>query len=93
MKYEVTYEDGTTEKYKVKPRHLVDYEDEFGSFAETAKSAYALAHFASDSPLAFRDWLNTVDDITPVREAGDPAVVAGSVVADGEEATEPVPTE
>lgn len=86
MKIKVAYDDGTVEVYKVKPRHLVDFEDEYGGFAESAKSAFQLAHIASDSGLPFREWLDTVDDI---EQSGDEGDAQGSPAGEG---GEPVPT-
>lgn len=90
MKMQVTYDDGRVETYKVKPRHLIAYEDEFGEFSETARSAFTLAHLASDSDETFKEWLAEVDDITGIPEKGDGAV--GGEKGEGEPA-EPVPTE
>ena len=94
MKMKVTYEakgnrPEVVKEYKVKPRHLVQFEDEVGEFTETAKSGYMLAWMASDTPDSFKDWLNTVEDIETVTDKGDPIAAP-----DGEgEASEPVPTE
>ena len=91
MKMKVTYDKGNTVTYKVKPRHLVRFEDEVGEFAETARSAYTLAWMASGSKLEFKDWLDTVDDIETLGADGKPA--DGVPPAEGGEAGEPVPTE
>jgi hypothetical protein len=94
MKMHVEYEDGTEKDYKVKPRHLVAFEEDFGEFRETAKSAYTLAHIASESPLSFTDWLKEVEDIQPVKERTDLETEAAQKQAAAEgEVAEPVPTE
>ena len=87
MKYLVTYEDGTTGEYKVKPRHLVEHEFETRKDGDNliAKS-YKLAWMASGSEATFREWLDTVDDI----ETMDLPELDGSVDPDG--GSEPVPT-
>ena len=87
MKVKVTYENGEDVTYKVKPRHLVAFEDEFGEFTESVKSAFTLAHLASESSKSFKDWLSDVDDIDVIGAENAKAQ------ADGEEAGEPVPTE
>jgi hypothetical protein len=86
MKMKVTYEDETVVLYKVKPRHLIAFEDEFGEFKETVRSSYGLAHLASESPLTMEQWLESVDDIEPE----SPSNVG--VAVEGEVAGEPVPT-
>lgn len=88
MKMKVEFETGETVVFKVKPRHLVQFEDEVGQFSETAKSAYTLAWMASDTQKPFKEWLAGVEDIETVgaEEAKAPA-------AEGEVEGEPVPTE
>lgn len=87
MKYLVTYEDGRSIEYKVKPRHLVEHEFETRKDGDNliAKS-YKLAWMASGSDEPFKDWLDTVDDI----ETLDLPDFDGSADPDGGE--EPVPT-
>lgn len=83
MKFTVTYEDGNVITYKVKPRHLVAFEDEFGGFTESVKATYTMAWYASGTAVPFDEWLDTVEDITALD------IVGGTVeVGDGE----PVPT-
>lgn len=89
MKMKVVYEDGTKSVYKIKPRHLIAYEDEHGEFAESARSAFSLAHLASDTDKSFDDWIREVDDITAVPERGDRPQTAAKADGGGE----PVPTE
>lgn len=85
MKINVTYDGGESVAYKVKPRHLIQFEDDHGEFTETARSAYTLAHIASGAPEGFKEWLNSVDDIQ----------ITGGEQAEGAEGGsqgEPVPT-
>lgn len=86
MKITVTYENGDTIAYKVKPRHLVRYEEEVGDFQESASSTFKLAHIVSDDARDFRVWLDTVDDIST--EGADAAEAGVS-----EDGGEKVPTE
>jgi len=65
MKTRVEYEDGTSAVYKVKPRHLVAFEETHGGFDESVRGVFTLAHLASGSALSFDAWLDTVEDITP----------------------------
>ena len=53
---------------KVKPRHLVRYEEKYGELAETATGTYQLCWLASDTGMDFMDWLDTVDSIEALDE-------------------------
>jgi len=88
--FQVTYEDGTSGEFKVKPRHLIAYEDEVGGNLEDAQSvrdAFKLAWIASGSALHFDEWIETVDSIETTGSAP-----AAEVAVDGGPA-ETVPTE
>jgi hypothetical protein len=89
MKFDVTYEDGTTATLKVKPRHLVRFEEEVGEVGASEKIAdgFKLPWIASDTGLSFDEWLATVDDIVNP----DVAVPVAGQVGD-EVPAEPVPT-
>jgi hypothetical protein len=83
MKITVTYDNSKTFVYKVKPRHLVAYEDTFGSLNETARDMFQLAHLASGDPRDFKEWLDDVDEITPEEQpdaAGQPTGPGGDPV-------------
>ena len=56
---------------KVKPRHLVRFEDKFGDMAETATATYQLCWLASDSGMDFNEWIDTVDSIDPLEDEDD----------------------
>lgn len=86
MKMVIDYEDGTKQVAKVKPRHLVRFEDEVGEFTEGIANTYRLAWMASDSPEDFRAWLDRVEDITVDQPAE-------SGTADPNGGGDPVPTE
>lgn len=89
-RFTITYDDGTSESFKVKPRHLIAYEDEVGDVdkATKAKDAFKLAWIASGSGLSFEEWIDTVDDI----DNPDAVAPAAEVAVDGG-AAEAVPTE
>lgn len=90
MKYAVTYENGTTVDYKVKPRHLVAFEEDHGSFDDQSVAmAMRLAHIVSGDPRDFHEWLDDVDEIETLGVVGDQPVGTST---DGK-AGEPVPTE
>ena len=91
MRVQVTYEDGEVAEYRVKPRHLLRFEEQFPSqkAAETVKGAYTLAHLASEASDPLKTWLGKVEDITTLRDEGD----AGAEEASESEAGEPDPTE
>jgi hypothetical protein len=65
MKFNVTYEDGTTETYKVKPRHILNAERSGGGMASTVEATYKLAFAASGRDGDFDAWMESVDDIQP----------------------------
>jgi hypothetical protein len=65
MKFKVTYEDGFTETYKVKPKHILAVERDGGGMESTVESTYKLAHLASDTSEDFEFWMNRVEDIEP----------------------------
>jgi len=76
---------GETVVFKVKPRHLVQFEDEVGVFSETAKSAYTLAWMASDTQKPFKEWLATVEDIETIGvEQATPPAAEGESEGEGE---------
>jgi hypothetical protein len=89
MKFDITYDDGTTVATKVKPRHLVKYEEEVGEVGASEKivDGFKLPWIASDTDLPFNEWLATVDDIVNP----DAAVPVAGQVGD-EVPAEPVPT-
>ncbi len=86
MRYAVTYDDGTVEEFKVKPRHLVRHENETKRDSDNliAKS-YKLAWMASGSQESFTAWLDVVDDV----EALDVGDLDASPDPDGSEGTVP----
>jgi hypothetical protein len=94
-RFEIKYEDGTEGTFKVKPRHLIAYEDELGGDIENAKSAkdsFKLAWIASDTVATFDDWIKSVDEINNPDAAETPAdVPAAEIAVDGGPA-EVVPT-
>jgi uncharacterized protein YndB with AHSA1/START domain len=95
-RFEIKYEDGTEATVKVKPRHLIAYEDAMGGDIENAKTAadsFKLAWIAADSAETFEDWINTVDEINNPDATDTPAnVPAAEIAVDGGPA-EVVPTE
>lgn len=89
-KFKVSYEDGTVQEHVVKPRHLIKYEDKVGQVekAEKVRDLFTLTHIASESPLTFDEWIETVADI----ENESPEIPAAEISTDGGPA-EAVPTE
>lgn len=89
--FTISYEDGTEATHKVKPRHLIAFEDEVG-FGEDARigDSFKLAHMASESSLPFAEWIKTVDDIET--ETPDAPIPQAAIAVDGGEA-QAVPTE
>lgn len=88
-RFDITFEDGREETFKVKPRHLIEYEDIVGDIeqASSVRSAFTLAWIAAGKPGTFDEWIATVDDI----ENPDAAVAQAEVNVEGG-AAEPVPT-
>lgn len=92
QKFIVTYEDGTEHELKVKPRHLIAFEDEVGVGLDvkSIRDGYKLPWIASGTPLPFDEWIATVDDIESDGPVVEPTV---EVVSGDGEAVESVPTE
>ena len=99
LKYEITYEDGKVETVKVKPRHLIAYEDAVGNVSEieetgmNSRAAFKLPFIAATNADEFAEtdykaWLKKVDEIEALGQEQPEA--APSV--DGEDSA-PVPTE
>jgi hypothetical protein len=76
MKFKVTYEDGGTDTYKVKPKHILSVERN-GGVDTTVEATYKLAHLASGSAEDFETWLNSVDDLQPEVEGEQPLPTIG----------------
>jgi hypothetical protein len=100
LTYTVTYEDGRSQKVKVKPRHLITLEDATeGNVLDeanaTSRNAFKLPFIAATDPetfdeVAYKSWLKTVDEIDS--DGDEKAATDGAPPVDGEVA-EPVPTE
>lgn len=91
-KFFITYEDGTEVTYKVKPRHLVAFEDEVGDLGEvkTIKDGYKLAWLAAGTSMPYLEWLEGVDSI----DSDSPDLPPTAVESTDEQGdTETVPTE
>lgn len=73
-KFTVAYEDGTTETYTVKPRHILAIEksNKGKGMDSTIESAYRMAYLASGSEDTFEAWIDTTADIEPVEDDASP---------------------
>lgn len=73
-KFTVSYEDGTTETYAVKPRHILAIEkgNKGKGIDSTIEAAYRMAYLASGSEATFDEWIETTADIEPVEEDSSP---------------------
>ena len=60
---DVEYEDGSVEQVRIRPKHTVAYEREFGDFDEKLEGTYRLVWMASASSKEFDAWLDTVADV------------------------------
>lgn len=64
MHFDITYENGEKLTYKVKPRHLVAFEDSYPEgLGENFKAISQLAHIASGDPRPYQEWLEDVDEL------------------------------
>ena len=70
MKFKVTFDNGSEETFKVKPRHILAVERN-GGVETTVEASYKLAHLASGSSDDFDAWLESVEDIQPEVEGAD----------------------
>lgn len=52
--------------YTVKPKHILKVERESGGLQASIEASYMLAWMASGSDVTFDEWLDTVEDITPL---------------------------
>lgn len=52
--------------YTVKPKHILKVERETGGLEASIEASYTLAWMASGTEAAFDEWLDTVEDITPL---------------------------
>lgn len=91
-KFTVNYENGDVAEYRVKPRHLVAWEDKVGDLSkvESLKDSFYLTYLAAGTAHSFDEWLELVDSIES--DAPEPSSTVEVPTADGE-ATEAVPTE
>lgn len=64
-RFKIETEDGGELIVKVKPKHILKAE-RTGANEATAESTYRLAWLACDTDLEFDEWMDTVDDITPL---------------------------
>ena len=92
MKIAVTFEDGSEQTFTVKPRHLIAFEDEFGTMdsamqGKPMRSMYYLAYLASDAKEPFEKWTDTLEGVEMV---GGPQPADGGGEGDG--GGEPTPT-
>ena len=71
-KFTVVYDNGNTEIYTVKPKHILRIERDNGGLDASLEASYSLAWLAAASDLSFDEWLDTVEDIAPVGEAEVP---------------------
>ncbi len=65
-KFSVVYDNGTTEIYMVKPKHILKIERDKGGLDASLEASYSLAWLAAATGLGFDEWLDTVEDIAPV---------------------------
>ena len=73
-RFEVSYEDGSTEVYTVKPRHILAIEkaNKGKGIDSTIESAYRMAYLASNSDKTFDEWVDSTAEIEPVDEEASP---------------------
>ena len=73
---------GKEEIVTVKPKHVLRSEREGGIAEASVESTFRLAYFASGSTQDFDEWIEDVDDITPIldedTEADIPPTTKGS---------------
>ena len=67
-KFDVQYTDGNVVQYRVRPKDILRIERESGGLTASIESSYKLAFYASGSDKKFDEWIEEIEDISPVEE-------------------------
>lgn len=102
-RFEVLYEDGTTVTAQVRPKDVVSYERQysasfvaFGSDASYERLCYlawAPLHRTRVERADFDGFLDLIEDVTPIDDAGHPITEETPAAADDPSEATPTPVE